>query len=155
MNDRSPVGWQQWKQEGRLYFWRFEPQKSGLTGWHFAADAEANRSLQELLALLTETEYASKRTLRLSEPPERVARIPFSPRPGRKIISPKALRLVFEPDADLDHWQVMIDRDHVEFRLGRKSIGKIADAAKRSAAGDFDFAIGPRNRDPPENIWFW
>lgn len=145
----------QWQQHGRIYFWRFEPQKKGLAGWHFAADAAGKDSIIELLGVLTKTDYSTKRTVKLSEPPDRVSNIPFSPHHKRKVVSPSALRLVFQPDWEENGWQVRTDGDHVELSLGRGRIRELAEAVSRTKRGDFDFSAGPSKDDPPQNIWFW
>jgi hypothetical protein len=148
----------QWQQHGSVYFWRFDPQqrelagKKGLAGWHFAADAAGKDSLIELLDLLTKSDYPTKRTIKLSHPPASVSTVPGSA--DRQVVSPSALRLVFQPDWDERGWRVESDGDHVEIGLGRCRVAELAEAINRAKTGGFDFSVGPSD-NPPQNIWFW
>ena len=144
-----------WKQSGRLYFWTYRPQKRNFIGWHFAADAAGKDSIIKLLEVLPNTDYSTKRTVKLTPPPDNVLNVPFSPRHNHKVVLPAALKIVFQPEWPEEAWQVLTDGDHAEVSLGRGSMGELAEAVRRTKNGDYDFAIGPRRQDSPQVIWFW
>jgi hypothetical protein len=144
-----------WKQSGRVYFWTYRPQKRNFIGWHFAADAAGKDSIIDLLEVLPNADYPTKRTVKLTSPPDRVLDVPFAPRHCHKVVSPAALRFVFEPEWQEDAWQVLMDGDHAQISLGHGSMRELADAVRSARNGDFDFAIGPRREDAPQAIWFW
>jgi hypothetical protein len=41
-----------WKQQGRVYLWRYKENRKNYPGWHFTADAVACNALLELFELM-------------------------------------------------------------------------------------------------------
>src|SRR5215213_7050400 len=111
-----------WRQAGVMHLWRYKPDKSGLTGWHFQTDEQGLNSAIALVELLASATYPAKRTLNLTKPSDRIINGPFSPIGNRKAIAPVSLQLSIDANAPEDRWQLDEEGERAKLQLGRKSI---------------------------------
>jgi hypothetical protein len=145
-----------WHQAGVVHLWRYNPEKRGLSGWHFKADDKGLSSTIALAELLAAATYPAKRTLSLTKPSERVINGPFSPIGNRKVISPISLQLSIDANQPEDFWQIDEEGERAKLHLGRLANAELlAGLRELKEQGIGDFAVGPARGDPPANIWFW
>ncbi len=65
-----------WKQEGRLYLWRYTENTRNYPGWHLTADDACCHSLADLIERMLSARWSSQKPLVLTPPTKEVLRVP-------------------------------------------------------------------------------
>src|SRR3712207_2285031 len=65
-----------WRQEGRLYFWRYTENTRNYPGWHLTADDLCCRSLADLIERMLSARGRPRKPLAVTPPTREVLRVP-------------------------------------------------------------------------------
>lgn len=135
-----------WKQAGRLFFWRFTENTRNFPGWHFMVDRAASTSIAVLLRSMSKSPSPCSRTIVVSLPTVEVLGIPNNR--GSRCVAPERLRIELDPSAS-DTWTIVEDGAVVHWRLGTETSRNMADVFA-DPVRYFDSSVG---QDPV--LWSW
>lgn len=140
----------EWKQEGRIFVWRYAEPNRSWRGWHFTADQAGCRSIRNLLDRMRGGE-SCYRTLGLSPVTGAILSVPNY---GRKTAGKfTKLRITFEPDtADL---QLRPVGEALEMTIGNARIRFLSSAFADVEHGIGDFGVSPSNNRKSDPWMFW
>ena len=140
-----------WTPRGTMHVWRYlvRPTKRS-AGWQFACDREAYASLAGLLDKFRAADATRMRTIPLVQP-TRPALAVTRTRPSYKPRGLSALKLIYRPAAEADHWRLEEHENTLELEMGKSSFEEFALAVAAMREGDGNFAIG----DPPLRFWWY
>jgi hypothetical protein len=140
----------EWRQEGRLFVWRYRAPRSGYRGWHFTGDPDGCRSLRNLLDCMMGGS-ARHRTLRLSPVTTAVQDVPGSLGPLDRTF----LRLRIEYCPDGRDLALHPNADLLTMTVGSHMLRKLTAALTSVETGDGDFGLNPSDDRGTETWWFW
>jgi hypothetical protein len=135
----------QWKQSGLLYFWRYTENVRNYPGWHLAADEAGLAALTDLLRRLLGADDSATRTTRIS-PPSPVVLATANNRRS-PVVSPE--RVSWTVSATDDDWHFDERAAVLALRLGRHKVARMLQWLSNPHRA-FDTTYGT---SPP--IWFW
>jgi len=135
-----------WKQAGRLFFWRFTENTRNFPGWHFMVDRAASTSVATLLRSMSKSASVCSRTIVVSLPTTEVLSVPNNR--NSPCVAPERLRLESDPSSS-DAWALVEDGAVVHWRLGTRTLRKVADVFA-DPAKYFDSTVG---QEPA--LWSW
>jgi hypothetical protein len=135
-----------WKQTGRLFFWRFTENTRNFPGWHFMVDRAASISIAALLRSMSKSASSCSRTIVVSLPTTEVLSIPNNR--NSQCVAPERIRIESGLSAS-EAWTLVEDGALVHWRLGTQSMRKLADVFA-DPAKYFDSTVG---QEPV--LWCW
>lgn len=135
-----------WKQSGRLFFWRFTENTRNFPGWHFMVDHAASNSVAVLLRAMAQSESPCSRTVVVSLPTAEVLSVPNNRQ--SQCVAPERLRIELAI-SDARSWLLTEDGAVVHWHLGADRLRKVADVFA-DPAKYFESTIG---EEPP--LWSW
>lgn len=140
----------EWKQEGRIFVWRYAEPNRSWRGWHFTADQAGCRSIRNLLDRMRGGEPCY-RTLNLAPTTEAVLSVPnYGHKTDGKFTK---LRIEFEPDAaDLLLSPV---GETLEMTVGNARLRFLSAAFADVEHGIGDFGISPSDNRKSDPWMFW
>ena len=137
-----------WRQQGRIYLWRYAGTSRNHSGWHMTADEVGCQSLLDLLDIMRDAQYAAKRTVQLTRPGERELTSGCSARPR------PATRLELshsKPKMAPAHWCLAVEGARVTLELGAERLEELREGIQGIPSGNGDYCIG----DDGQELWFW
>lgn len=139
-----------WRQEGRLFVWRYPNPRKGWSGWHFTGDPVGCRSIRNLLDRIHGGEPCH-RTLKLSPVTEAILSVPNYQFKTQGHF--EKLRVEYRPDyPDLS---LAPDGELLVMTVGAKRLRKLTAAFAEVEVGLGDFGI-PTSDDRKAAPWmFW
>jgi hypothetical protein len=135
-----------WKQAGRLFFWRFTEDTRNYPGWHFMVDHAASTSIAALLRSMAQSESPCSRTVVVSLPTTEVLGVPSNRQ--SQCVAPERLRIELDL-SDIRSWILTEDGAVLHWHLGADSLRKLADVFA-DPMKYFDSTVG----DEPV-LWSW
>jgi len=145
---RDPV--KEWKQEGRIFVWRYARPKRSWSGWHFTGDPTGCRSLRDLLDRMSGGS-ACYRTLDLAPVTPSILAVPNF---GQELDGQfRKLRIEFLPKcSDL---RIEPDAETLTIWVGDNRVRDLAAAFAEVEVGQGDFAIRTGEDRKSEEWMFW
>lgn len=140
----------EWKQEGRIFVWRYPKQNKHAGEWHFTGDPVGCRSLRNLIDRMAGG-GACHRTLKIASATAAISAVPNfgAPKTGRFT----TMRIAFEPDAgDLSMDE---DGDKLILTFGNKRLRALRAAFAEVEVGIGDFDIATSDDRKEKGWWFW
>jgi hypothetical protein len=135
-----------WRQSGRLFFWRFTENVRSYPGWNFMLDSAGAISVSSLVRAMSKSSTPCIRTVQVSLPTVEVLRVANNRSAG--CVAPTRLRIEIDT-ADPATWSLNDDGVAVHWRLGSHTATAVADAFA-DPAKYFDSAIGTK-----PVLWSW
>ena len=140
----------EWRQEGRIFVWRYPKHNKRAGEWHFTGDPAGCRSIRNLIDRMAGGS-ACHRTLRLEQVTSAISAVPNFGEPKADRFT--SMRMAFEPDAgDLTMEQ---DGDRLILTFGNKRIRALRAAFTEVEVGMGDFGITTSNDRKAKSWWFW
>lgn len=140
-----------WTPRGTMHVWRYLVSgRRRRPGWHITFDAAACDSVIDLLDKLRAATARRQRTLPLAPVTPNVLAVMKK----RRALKPRgliALKLIYEPASEPDHWRLEERENTLELEMGKTSLEEFASAVAAVRHGDGDFAFG----DPPLRFWWY
>ena len=140
----------EWKQNGRVFVWRYAEPNRSWRGWHFTADQEGCRSIRNLLDRMRGGEPCY-RTLNLAPISDAILSVPnYGRRTDGKFTK---LRIAFEPDA-IDLLLSPVG-EALEMTVGNARLRFLSAAFADVENGIGDFGIAPSDNRKSDPWMFW
>ncbi|MBT9444252.1 MAG: hypothetical protein IV086_00985 [Hyphomonadaceae bacterium] len=128
-----------WRQQGRLFLWRYRNAPRMYAGWHFTADKAGCQSFLELIDLLLASDEPGLRTLTLDDPSPVNAHRLFRDHEPPSVEMAKKLRLRSAPDqtalAETNFAETLF-----EMKFGRDRLEALAASTRDIGMGEWDFS---------------
>jgi len=144
-------GVNEWKQQGKLYVWRYARAGRSRRGWHFSADRLGCISLLDLLDRLRGID-GLYRTWQLTGLKREAWRAPnYGPPKSEQF---KRLRVAFKQDAEA--LSLTPDGEILMLSVGPASIDRLYAGFTSLSIGEGDFGIAPEatGKEPPWMFWW-
>ena len=139
-----------WRQQGRVYVWRYAEPNRNWGGWHFTGDPAGCRSTCDLLDRMRDG-GASHPSLNLSAVSEAILDVPNYGHPCKGKFS--KLRIEFDPGfPDL---RLQPGNDRLTLRLGNARVQSLRAAFADVEIGQGDFGIAPSDDRKAHPWMFW
>lgn len=140
----------EWKQEGSVFLWRYEPRNRNYGGWNISADKAGCGSLIKLLDVLSMDGSGATRSVRITRPTKAILAVPNCP--VRTFVAPNALRITIANDPT--EWRFPMTSEYADLSMGADWLLLMRDSIKDIDAGLGDYSIGGSDKgDLP--LWFW
>lgn len=140
-----------WRQQGRIYLWRYPPTRTRHAGWHVTTDTTGSGSIVDLLDRMERAGQPIWRTLTLHAPNANIVAVPNFGDPAHG--GPDKMRLVYRPD-DPD-FAVSSEDERLVLRFGSARLPDLRSAFVEVGIGGGDFAIWPNAAKGGTALWFW
>ena len=140
----------EWKQEGRIFVWRYAEPNRSWRGWHFTADQAGCRSIRNLLDRMRGGEPCY-RTLNLAPVTDDILSVPNY---GHKLAGKfEKLRIAFDPGAE--DLQLSPVGETLEMTVGNTRLRFLTAAFADVEIGIGDFGISPSDNRKSDPWMFW
>jgi hypothetical protein len=142
----------EWRQQGQIAFWRFEPHPSNkYPGWHFSADEAGCDSLRDLLQRFT-PDAAAHRTWMAD--PVRIERASHVVGHRRsRTVTYQRIRISCQFD-EAAPYSFVEDGDVLNFAVGNSRLSEFLGAVANIQMPQHEFQVS-WGRSSNETLWFW
>lgn len=139
-----------WKQEGRVFFWRYTRSSRNKRGWHISGNRKGCANIVELLELLFEIDGAYW-TLRLGKVPEAAWGTPNFGAPAKDRF--ECLRITCDEEAD--ELSISDDKGLLSICGARTHLESLWAGFRSLTIGEGDFGLNPNGEGKDPLIMFW
>ena len=140
----------QWRQDGRLYVWRYADPRRSWRGWHFTADPAGCRSIRNLLDRM-HGGPACHRTARIEPVTEKILNVPNF---GKKTVGGfEKLRIEYVPE--FDDLRLEPEAAMLTMTIGARRLRKLSAAFTEVEIGNGDFGIDTSDDRKSDPWMFW
>lgn len=138
---------------GKVYAWKYLENSRNYPGWNFTVDKRASESLFELLNLMEQCEFSSKKEIQITIPTENQIKVPNNQNGSAKWITASKLILKLIKKTEKGHWEIIEKETEIEIQFGENKLVEFGKAITGIPKGNGDFAI---SSDSGESILcFW
>lgn len=140
----------EWRQEGRLFVWRYPELRQKWRGWHFTADPVGCRSVRNLLDRMFGGEVCH-RTLRIELVTEAILSVPNY---GDKAVGAfTKLRIEYEPA--FQDLRIQPNGEALIMTIGERRLRQVTAAFAEVEVGLGDFGIATSDSSKSAHWMFW
>ena len=139
---------------GRVYLWKYKEKTTKFPDWHFTVDRVASASLLELLKMMYECEWSSKKEIHLTQPTENQTRVPNFDKGYAKWKGMETLILNFKKNVEKEYWEIRQKDNEVEIVFGEDKFEKLKTAIEGIPKGLGDFGIYNKSEEDILYIWW-
>jgi len=93
-----------WRQDGRIFVWRYPKRSKHAGEWHFSGDQAGCRSICDLIDRMAGGNVCH-RTMRLGQMTPAISSVPNYGEPKSDRFT--TMRIAFEPDTEIFRWKKM------------------------------------------------
>lgn len=137
-------------QEGSVYFWKYKTDGWLGTEWHFTADTKGCADLIELFDRMNTAAEICETVLPVTPVTPEILDIPDYDSPYKNM---SEIDLVYFPfQSHYYEWDIIVNRDKVEIKIGRAMLQKWLQAATDVQKGIGNYSIG-LHEDHTVFIW--
>ena len=136
---------QRFKILGDFYLWSYLPEKKSNSGVHFTCSNDAINSFNELVKMMIESDWSSKKDIKLSETSDRQISIC-----GEKGKSYKSLIIKHDKKQPDEIFEILKEDDKVYLNLSTDSLLRLNESLAKIKSNEGDYSIG--NHTP---FWLW
>ena len=141
------------KVSGKVYAWTYKDNKRNYPAWNFTVDLKASESLSELLNLMSDCEWSTKKKITTELPTQAQLKVPNNQNGTAKQKSKPNLTLNCKTSESENHWLINEFDNGIEIQFGKAKLTELQNAINGIPKGNGDFAISDQNE---ENIlYFW
>ena len=137
--------------KGEIYIWKYLENENNYPGWNISFDRNVSEKLLELLNLMDNCEWSSKKTLQTNFPSQTQLGIANNRSGNAKWKSKSSLVLNLKKD-EPTLWKIIEDEKQIEIRFGQKKLIEFRKAVVRKTNNLNDFAI---YLDDENCLYFW
>ncbi len=141
-----------WKQEGRLYLWRYIENTQNYPGWHLTADDTCCHSLADLIERMLAARWSSQKSLVVTPPTKEVLSVPNN-RGGAAIWKAVGILILRYPKDKVgdEHFSLKENGDEIILSAGRENLKLLKKWILGIPKGEGDYAI----EIGQTRLWFW
>jgi hypothetical protein len=142
------------KIDGKVYTWKYLENSKNYPGWNFTVDKTASGSLVELLNLMKQCEWSSRKEIQISKPTENQIKVPNNQNGSAKWKTVSKLILTSKKTAEKEFWKVMEKENEIEIQFGENKLVDFEKAISEIPKGIGDFAITSDSEDNILYLWW-
>jgi hypothetical protein len=139
---------------GRVYLWKYTEKTTKFPDWHFTVDKVASASLLELLKMMEECEWSSKKEIILFQPTENQIGVPNYENGYAKWKGMDTMILNFKKDVEKDYLKIIQRDNEVEIQFGENKFEELKKAIDGIPKGRGDFGIYNPLDEDILSIWW-
>lgn len=143
------------KISGQIYLWKFLENQRNYPGWNLTADKTGCESSLQLLEMMKQTEWSSKKEIQTAVPTELQIRVPNNRNGDAKWKYAKTLILNYKKKSASDEWMIAENSDTVEIRFGTDKLTEFENSILKVQKGTGDFAISNFEENDSHILYFW
>lgn len=140
----------EWRQEGRIFIWRYARPNRSWRGWHFTGDPRGCQSFRNLLDRMCGSE-SCHRTLDLAPVTNEILKVPSFGRKAKGRFD--KLRVEFDPDAQV--LALEPNGSKLTMTVGNKRLRCLTAALADVETGQGDFGIATNDERKSDPWMFW
>jgi hypothetical protein len=141
-----------WKQEGRVYLWRYLQNTRNYPGWHLSADQAFGRRFGDLIQIMLNSPYNSQKALTITAPTKEILSVPNNQGGRSAWESPKSFVIKHQKAENFnDLANLEESSETVVLTAGRQQLGLLGNCVSKILEGDNDYAIEIGDTQ----LWFW
>lgn len=141
-----------WRQEGRLYFWRYTENTRNYPGWHLTADDPCCRSLADLIERMLSARWGSRKLLVVTPPTKKVLGVPNNRGGEARWRAPGGLTLNYPKGKVSDEYFKLEEHaGEIILSAGRHKLELLKECVLKVPRGEGDYAITVGET----RLWFW
>lgn len=140
----------EWRQEGRIFVWRYPKRNKHAGEWHFTGNPAGCRSICDLIDRMAGGKVCH-RTMRLGQVTPAISSVPNYGEPKSDRFT--TIRIAFEPDAG--ELAMEEDGERLILTFGNKRLRSLLAAFAEVEVGIGDFGITTSDDRKEKGWWFW
>ncbi|WP_411895203.1 hypothetical protein [Winogradskyella sp. A2] len=144
---------EKFKVNGKVYAWTYKDNQNNYPGWNFTLDKTASESLTELIDLMDECEWASKKTFGLEMPTDLQIGVPNNQNGMARWKTTSKMTFNHRKNESENHWLIKKSDIGIEIQFGIKKLTELRNAINGIPKGKGDFAIS--SNDDENILYFW
>ena len=142
----------QWKQDGRVYLWRYRGNPRSYPGWHLTADGRGSDSLLRLFDLMLSATYSSHQTMQITAPGEQQLAVPGC---SAAVLPAVSLTLRYPKSSVPDgEWSLRDESGEIHLTVGWLRLEQLQKGVEDLRNGEGDYAIAIEKSEE-ECLWVW
>jgi hypothetical protein len=147
---------QRWRQQGRIFLWRYRDKPRNYPGWHLSADAPGAQSLVELCRLMEGAQFSSETSIIISDPTASVLSVPNYIRGAAKWQSAHRWTIEY-PKGKVapGEWQIRFSGEELRLRVGGGTLEQLERGIEDIRNGHGDYTIGSDDTPESDRLWLW
>ena len=131
-----------WKQQGRLYLWRYIENARNYPGLHLTADDACCHSLADLIERMLSARWSSQKSLVVTPPTKEVLSVPQNRGGEAGCKSPSNLILKYPKDkVDGEHFSLEENGHAVILSAGSRKLELLKEGVLKIPKGEGDYSI--------------
>lgn len=142
------------KINGKVYTWKYLENSKNYSGWNFTVDETAGGNLVELLNLMKQCEWSSRKEIQISKPTENQIKVPNNQNGSAKWKTVSKLILTSKKTAEKEFWQIIEKESEIEIQFGKNKLIDFEKAICGIPKGIGDFAITSDSEDNILYLWW-
>jgi hypothetical protein len=144
---------EKFKVNGKVYIWKFIDNQRNYPGWNLTVDLKASKNLSELLDLMNDSEWPSKKTISTELPTKSQLKVPNNRGGLAKWKSKPKLTLNYKKGESDNYWLITETDNGVVIQFGKAKFEELKNAINGIPKGVGDYAIS----DPEDKnvLYFW
>jgi hypothetical protein len=141
---------EKYKSYGSVYIWQYREKNPKRRHWNLTADEDGCSSLIELLELMQNSRFSSKKLFKTTSPTNQQISIPNNRNPEWHSKPALSLRSLKENNCG---WMLTAKNDSLEIVFCKEKLSELMEAIVKIKGGDGDFAISDDNDN--NVLYFW
>lgn len=145
---------EKYKLEGKFYIWIYTENKRNYSGWNFTADKRSFESLINLLEVMNNGEWPSKKSVSLDKPNDSQLLIPNNRNGLAKWYTKERVIFKFKMLEAPNLWLLKESNSEFEIIFGKNRLKELKSSLSRVLKGDGDFAMCDDSEEKILNFWW-
>lgn len=140
-----------WKQKGHLYLWYYVENTRNYPDWNLTADEDFRDSFVELIQKMSQAQYNSQKSLRITSPTTEVLKVPNNRGGQAKWKSPETLILKHQKAETVDDSFIFDESENkIILTIGWEKLELLKECFL-NIRKEIDYSVEIGNAQ----IWFW
>ena len=139
---------------GKVYAWKYLENSRNYPGWNFTVDRKASENLSELLKLMQQCDWSSKKEIQTSMPTEYQIKVPNNQNGIAKWKATSKLIFNSKKVEDKNYWKVIEKENEIEIQFGENKLAEFEKAINGIPKGEGDFAISSNSEEDILYLWW-
>ncbi|WP_321309046.1 hypothetical protein [Marinifilum fragile] len=140
--------------KGKIYTWKYTERYGKFEAWNFTLDQDGANSLSDLLDLMKESQYPSKKKIATTYPNRNQLDVPNYLNGKAKWESKPNIVFSFKKYEDENYWEIKENTSSIELRFGFAKLRELKKAIQDIPKGKGDYGIYDASENNLLMIWW-